>query len=364
MQGQLNEDLLDAIYEPALRTGEWRPALRSLRDLLSSAEIAFTVVHSGSSEPELWETTGAVLSPGQCDNYHSDYMRLDPKLPILARCGRGFLFNDVDHFDDRFVAHDPFYQGYSLPLGLRHTLDLFVDSFDGRDVYLAAMRSPAQGPFSASTAGQLRRVATHFLRALKAHDHLARAETAARHATAALDHFEFGVAVVDREMHLLFANSFAREALRKDAPLRLIGSRVSARACQKSVAEGVRNAVGGRPSRYRLRDREDWIISTIPLPAESPASHSARSSALIVFRRAGRQKLPAREEVMALYGLTPAEAEVALGIAAGRSPQLLAAQRHVKLSTVRWQLLAILQKLGVRRQLDIVRVLTAIRPAC
>ncbi|HEX3432089.1 MAG TPA: helix-turn-helix transcriptional regulator [Rhizomicrobium sp.] len=364
MQGALSDNLLDAIYNPAMRAGEWRPALRSLRDLLSSAEIAFTVVHSGSSQPELWETTGAVLSSGQCDNYQSDYMRLDPKLPILAERGRGFLFNDIEHFDDRFVAHDPFYQGYSLPLALRHTLDLFVDSFDGRDVYLAAMRSPAQGPFSVGTADQLKRASAHFLRALKARDHLSRIEATARHATAALDRFEFGVAVVDADSRLLFANALARATFREDAPFRLVGANLSARVCQKPVADGVRNAVRGHPATFRLRDREDWLVSTIPLPAESPAAPSALDSAMVVFRRAGRQRLPAADEIMALYGLTPAEAEVALAIAEGKSTRVLAAERHVKLSTIRWQLLAVLQKLGVRRQADVVRVMTAIRPGC
>jgi DNA-binding CsgD family transcriptional regulator len=120
--------------------------------------------------------------------------------------------------------------------------------------------------------------------------------------------------------------------------------------------------VRGRPATFRLRDREDWIVSTIPLPADSPAAPSPLASAMIVFRPAGRQKLPARDEIMALYGLTLAEAEVALAIGEGKSTQALAAERHVKLSTVRWQLLAVLEKLGVRRQADVVRVLTAIRP--
>lgn len=363
MQGPSADQLLDAVYVSGMR-GEWRPALRSLRDLLSSAEIAFTVVPSGSSQPELWETTGTILSPGQCDNYHSDYMRLDPKLPILARRGRGFLFNDTDHFDDRFVAHDPFYQGYSLPLGLRHTLDLFVDSFDGREVYLAAMRSAAQGPYSAGTAGQLRRASAHFLRALKARNHFVRVEKAAKHATAALDSFEFGVAVVDPDSRLLFANAYARTIFEEDAPFRVAGSQVSARQSQKAVADGVRNAARGRPATFRLRDREEWLVSTIPLPPESPAAPSVAACAMIVFRRAGRQGLPAHEEIMALYGLTPAEADIALSIASGKTLQELAMDRHVKLSTVRWQLLAVLEKLGVRRQADVVRVLAAIRPAC
>jgi hypothetical protein len=37
MQVPLSDELLDAIYDPALRRGERRPALTTLRDLLSSS---------------------------------------------------------------------------------------------------------------------------------------------------------------------------------------------------------------------------------------------------------------------------------------------------------------------------------------
>lgn len=362
MRGGLNEDLLEAIYDPALRTGDWCRALCVLRELLASAEIAFTVVDSRSTEPELWETTGAVLSTRQNDQYHDDFMRLDPKLAILADRGPGFLFNDVDHFDDEFVAQDPFYQGYSLSVGTRHTLDLFVDTYKGCDIYLAAMRSAAQGPFNKSAEEKLRRASIHFVRALKTREDLLRMESAARYASAALDRFDFGVTVLDATAHLLFANAFARTAFEQQAPFRVVGSSVLARAAQKPVTEGVRAAVAGRPSTFRLRDHEEWLISTIPLPAQSPVAPSSAASALLIFRRAARPKLPGAEEIIALYGLSPAETDIALGIAAGKSLRTLAADRSVKLSTVRWQLLAVLQKLGVRRQADIVRVLAAIQP--
>ena len=363
MFGGLGEDLLDAIYDPALRSGEWRPALARLRDLLGSAEMAFTVVDARSSEPELWETTGAVLSLRHCDRYQNQYMRLDPKMALFADRGRGFLFNDIDHFDERFVAHDPFYQGYSLPLGIRHTLDLFADTYDGRNVYLAAMRSPAQGPYDERAAENLKGASAHFVRALKARDDLVRAESVARHASAALDRFEFGVAVVDAQSQLLFANAFARAAFAQETPFRLLRLRISARASQISVAEKIRSAAAGRPSTFRLRDGGEWRVSTIPVPPASPLQLSAAACAMLVFRPAARPNLPARDEVIALYGLSLAEADIALGIAGGKSLRTLAADRCVKRSTVRWQLLAVLRKLGVSRQADIVRVLAAIQPA-
>ena len=109
MQGALTEDLLDAVYDGALRSGDWQPALGALRRSLDAADVAFTVFNPHTQSAELWETTGRVLTRAACETYRNDYLRLDPKLSILAESGPGFLFNDADHFDDAFVASHPFY---------------------------------------------------------------------------------------------------------------------------------------------------------------------------------------------------------------------------------------------------------------
>lgn len=363
MQRALSEEFLDAVYDPALIAGEWQPALTRLREFLGSAEASFVYFDSRSMQSRLWETTGAVLTAGACEEHRKYYVGLDPKLPILAEGGPGFLFNDVEHFDDRFVAHDPFYQSLTLPLGLRHTLDLFVDTYRDGEIYLAVMRTPAQGPYDSGSAAQLRLASRHFVRALKARDEITRVEVAASCANAALDRLDFGIAVVDAEARLSLANSFARGAFAQGAPFGLAHSRVFARTGESLIAEKIQGAVGGRPSTFRLRGAEGWIISAIPLPATSPLALSSSVSAMLVFRRSPRLAMPAAQDVMSLFGLTQAEAEIAVGIGAGKSLQALAASRNVKASTVRWQLLAVLRKLGVRRQVDVVRVLAAIQPA-
>jgi DNA-binding CsgD family transcriptional regulator len=356
-----SEELLEALYDPALRYGEWRPALCSLRHLLDSAEIAFSVVEGKEARSRLWETTGYILTAPEREKYERYYGRLDPKMAILAHRGRGFLFNDAEHFQEGFVARDSFYQEYTLPQGLRHTLDLFAGSYDGRNVYLAAMRSSSQGPYDSAACAQLRRASGHFVRVLKAREDLARAEAAAAYAGAALDSLDYGIAVVDAEARVLFANAFARNAFAAGRPFDVPRARLTARHAPEAFAERIRLAVAGRPSSFRPRDSDDWLVSALPLPPASPAAPSAQTSALVVFRRASARRVPAPDAARALYGLTRAEAEIAVAIASGKSLRGLAAERGVKLSTVRWQLNEVLHKLGVGRQADIVRVLAAIR---
>lgn len=362
MDGGLTEQFLDAVYDRALKTGDWRPALTRLRDLSDSAEASFVCFDSRSMQSRLWETTGAVLSASACEEHRKHFVGLDPKMPILAEGGPGFVFNDVEHFDDRFVAADPFYRSCTLPLGLRHTLDLFADADCDGETYLAVMRSPAQGPYDPASAAQLRLASKHFVRALKAREDLVRAEAVARHTSAALDAFDFGIAVVDGAARLAFANAFAQAIFEAGTPLRVLRSQVRASAPDDFIGRALCDALAGRPANFRLRSREEWIVSAIALDRSSPLAPSAIANVMLVVRSASRTATPPVEAMRALYGLSCAEAEIALGIAAGKSLRTLAGERKVKLSTVRWQLLAVLRKLGVGRQADVVRVLAAFSP--
>jgi DNA-binding NarL/FixJ family response regulator len=63
------------------------------------------------------------------------------------------------------------------------------------------------------------------------------------------------------------------------------------------------------------------------------------------------------EVLRALYGLTPAQTEVANGILTGYTLEEIAFLRKVSIGTVRQQVKAILSKTGTDRQSDLVRVL-------
>ena len=63
-----------------------------------------------------------------------------------------------------------------------------------------------------------------------------------------------------------------------------------------------------------------------------------------------------------LFGLTPAEARLAVALHAGRSPREHAADRGVRVSTVRSHLKQLFLKLDVRRQADLIRLLDRLPP--
>jgi DNA-binding NarL/FixJ family response regulator len=72
------------------------------------------------------------------------------------------------------------------------------------------------------------------------------------------------------------------------------------------------------------------------------------------------------EVLQALYGVTPAEAALAVALAGGQSAEEIARERDVRLTTVRTQIRQLLAKTDAKNLRDLVRLLTtlaSVRPA-
>jgi DNA-binding CsgD family transcriptional regulator len=70
-----------------------------------------------------------------------------------------------------------------------------------------------------------------------------------------------------------------------------------------------------------------------------------------------RPQRPAQQVLRALYGLTPAECRVALLLSDGHAPRKIANMVGVTDNTVRSQIKSIFAKTGVKRQVELIRLL-------
>jgi DNA-binding CsgD family transcriptional regulator len=106
-----------------------------------------------------------------------------------------------------------------------------------------------------------------------------------------------------------------------------------------------------RPARLPL------IIQTFRLN-EYAAQSTDAASVLLVARDAELWPEPSCDMLSQSFGLTRTEAEVAIGIASGKALVKIAADRGVKIGTVRAHLKAVFSKTHTRSQADLMRLLT------
>ena len=169
----------------------------------------------------------------------------------------------------------------------------------------------------------------------------------------AVDSLQF---LVTPQLVLIGANLAADAILQKGDALKLIDGRVVAvdPKLEAPMMELVSNASqkGYRALFVGLGSRSDitWAASAKTLLAAS----SAPPAVLISVRPLVKSDPLSGPDLGALFHLTPAEARLAVDLAAGHSLTDISASRGVHISTLRAQLRSIFTKTGVSKQAEFV----------
>jgi DNA-binding CsgD family transcriptional regulator len=113
---------------------------------------------------------------------------------------------------------------------------------------------------------------------------------------------------------------------------------------------------GGRSMLATPRgDGTNLVIQVLPA---SGISRRGAPDALIVFVKEPKERaLPSREQIQALFDLTPAQAALAREILLGDGAQAAAARLGISHATARTHLLQVLDKTGTSRQAELVRLI-------
>ncbi|MDM4768154.1 helix-turn-helix transcriptional regulator [Pelomonas sp. SE-A7] len=182
-------------------------------------------------------------------------------------------------------------------------------------------------------------------------------------AAAILDEIDYPVLLVDAEMHLKHGNRIARSQLARQEPYYLDEGQLTLR--DESQQLRLRRAVDAAVQRGRREliatrsDRPDQPALAV-LPVASPTDEG-RLALLLLAKPLLCQSLTlqayARE-----HGLTEGERGVLCSLCAGHSPEAIAQQRLVALSTVRTQIGAIRAKTGARDIGALVRGMAVLPP--
>lgn len=87
-----------------------------------------------------------------------------------------------------------------------------------------------------------------------------------------------------------------------------------------------------------------------------------RSSVVAIVAVGGATGMPSPPVLQAAFGLTAAEAEVAVEVASGRTAAEIAARRGVSPATVRVQVQAVMQKAGVHKAAELATLVSRLAP--
>lgn len=220
-------------------------------------------------------------------------------------------------------------------------------------------RGRSQRPFEDKDVHIVEGWLHHLKRMVSIRSKLAAAARETASATAGLNAIGYAVFTLSGSGKLLHCNRAGESLLRLGDALIVRNGQLQARdsSSQKALKSALRQATDAtamEAAGLLLRRPKGNVYEASVVSANAGGNRRT----IVVISEPGSRSDGLQMRIRSIYGLTPAEAEVAERIAQGASPQTLAEERGVSLSTVQSQLKSIFAKVGCSRQPELAALLS------
>lgn len=280
---------------------------------------------------------------------------INPRLRIGARAALMTPVADQDHVDIEARARSPIYVEIFEPNDVPFNCQAVLLRDSDALVRLSISRTRRQGPLDANAFKAFSALLPHAQAAVRVQAALAAARVSATVDT--LDATGAAAFLLDDRGRLAGLSRGGEMLARSGELFRVRGRtlRPARQTDRMAFAAAVARALDGAGSSFEARPTSGGactIFEIQPLAVERAGLGHGPAVLVIQRPQAAAPKDPLR--LQRAFGLTLAEADVALRLADGQSLGLIADSRSVTLGTVRSQMQAIYQKMGVHRQAELV----------
>jgi DNA-binding CsgD family transcriptional regulator/PAS domain-containing protein len=365
-----DERLIELIYAGLTDPAHWQTFLDGFRERLRAGHGMLLIAHVQHNSYSLAVTSG--IRPGVYD----ELMRWNDRDPWAQRIDWSTAFPGqfrASHeiCPDEILESTEMYREFLGPLDWHYGGGLLLAASPAQKALLSSLRSKELGPLNADEVAFHHRLSPHWVRAMAIHEERLRLRTEQAATRALLDSSPDALLLLSQTGEIRVANAAAHVLLEQNE---LIGAERGyvrardpeshARLIQAIGRVGAPMGRGGPESLVLANDDTTlWItIGRLTPPGDSPLSTDAPAVVVTLTDPALRPRLVA-EPLQRLYGLTPAEAHVALLLADGLAADEVALRTGVVLDTVRTHIKRILSKTRLNRQSELVAlVLRVARP--
>ncbi len=355
-------DLIDLIYEAAAVPELWPAVLEQLCVMSGAHAAALTSIDASG----LASYAATATYEAAYQDYREHGSAIENVRPARALVSHPMAFaTDLELCTEQELAADPLYLRFLRPHGLEWTAGTVIPVPSGDLIVFDLATKAGTGRFRRESMTQLDTYRPHLARAaLLSHRMGLRA---AANQTAAMQLVGLPCAVWGRSGRLLAANGLF-EALAPRVLFSAFGRLAFADSEVNRLAEAAMAAIGSeaQPSVrsipvHATADAPALVVHLLPI-RRGGGDVFVRALGVMIVTPVTAPEAPLTKVLMGLFDLTPAEARIARGIAAGIDVQHLAAALALSPETVRSQLKAVLAKTGTRRQAELGVMLAGARP--
>lgn len=363
------DELIGLIYQGPLEKTPWHQFLKQLEVRMGCLCAGMTLRLSARDRPPLlvWGHQPA-LALGDAEEArlaHARLGHLDPLRNALTKPGDIHTLNEVMN---RTALHeDEFYRRVLKPYGLEYALGMYISEPGGWECNVGLVNDQSRGDFDERDKLMLARLRPHLEQALALYSRIQRDGSELHALTDTLDRLTIATFILSGTGKIVRMNG-AAQRLAEGGDLIVADQKViipesrSNTAFQALVVEAIAAWRSGDAGRFaegmKIRSSADAHLGLLVRAIASPTPFVSDASPAIILHFAGdTSERPIERLVTKIFDLTPAEARLATLLAMGYSLSQSAERLDLKESTVRTYCKAILSKVGVGRQADLVRLI-------
>lgn len=381
-QGSELDEVVARLYEAGaglLDDVSWGQALRGVQRVLRAHTVRLLAIDL-TQRSLLFYAEAGDAPPEALLDYTRSYHLIDPRLARLLPMAAGCWAHCHEVFDDAFVASDPFYQEFLLPYGGRWSSGIKLMEEGGVAVVFAVTRRPDRGPLLDDDFILCDRLSWHVSKAFRLTSERRPSDDGTGVISAAMNQLGVPVFLLDGDCRIRFSNRSARSLLSAGGPLHELDGRLALRHADNDRAfRALAKSLYGKAGDDRFpasaylpltasghegvalpeRPHVDGMMLSSLLPERTIGAFGESPALLAVAHERRRMSEPDPAIVASAFGLTRAEARIAIAFALGLSVEQIAERRCKAVSTVRSQVKSMLAKMGCTRQSEVVsRVLS------
>ena len=367
------ERILATMYDAMLDDVRW-PAASALIDEACRIKGNDLMVGEGPKDDVRALFVG-VYSRGQRREdlereYLERYHPIDERVPRFRKLPDSLLV----HVNDLFTAEElKTSRTYNEALprgGCQNALNVRLDGPDGSHIAWSLGDPVDRDGWGASRVALVTALLPHVRQFVRVRQALVRAEARNTTVTDLLDNPRIGVLHMDRRGRVMAANERARGILRHGDGLSDRGGMLHARgpADQTRLARLVGDALPAsdpapRSGSMLLRRSPvlpPFAVHVKPVGVPQPDYGARHVAALVLIVEPGRRHRVDPQLVARTLDLTPAETQVAVWLAEGRSVRDMAEATGYTEGTIYWHLKQVYRKQSISRQADLVQLVLSL----
>lgn len=368
-EGELNS-LIAKTYAVALEHDQWLPLLDFTTDVFGGVGTSFEIFDKKSGDP-LFLELGSGLKHVSAPEYVDYYGHISPRVRHAEKVKSGEVTYDYAILSEAEMQVDEFYNDCMAPMGLRYFVAGHLLDGNGYLGALAVQLSARQGHVDQARIELMRTMLPHIQQAVDLKYRLAGTAVNKNGLLECLEELAEAAILLGGDGKILHANSAAQDIFTADDGVAFEDGRISFRAtvCNDKLERALDGVIGFNDAQEtatetsfiapRQSGARPYLVSVRRLPKRSERFDIPQlSAAAIVFiRDPGTYNRLDTDLLAESHNLSATEVQIAVALDQGHSIKEIARQRGVAATTVRSQVYALMAKLLVKRQVDLIRVL-------